>query len=75
MSSTVLSSLGLPHIVLPDRRTSAGAATRSRADRIAHARGMYAKVFAHRAGLDWPEAVRRALTYERAIASSHGLPR
>jgi len=68
MSSTVLSSLGLPHIVLRgspyERGRRYGEAAR---DRIAHARGMYAKVFAHRAGLDWPEAVRRALTYERAI--------
>jgi len=68
MSAAKLSSLGLPHIVLNgppyERGRQYGEAAR---DRIAHALAMYAKVFEHRVGLEWREAVRRALTYERAI--------
>lgn len=68
MTSTTLSPLGLPHIVLSgppyERGRQYGEAAR---ERIARARTMYAEVFAHRVGLDWQEAVRRALTYERAI--------
>jgi isopenicillin-N N-acyltransferase-like protein len=62
------SSLGLPHIIVSgspyERGRSYGEAARGR---IAHTRAMYEKVFLHRAGLEWREAVRRALAYESAI--------
>ncbi len=68
MSTAEHSSLGLPHIVVRgspyERGVRYGEAARAR---IAHTRAMYEKVFKHRAGLEWQEAVRRALKYEQAI--------